>query len=171
MMSSFEQFNVLVAHSNDPMRAAITEMLHGFGFKWVLGASDVKTTLEMLALNRIDLFVTHYDKNKLDGLYLTEEMRAGKIKRVANLPIVLVASEDDDVLMQKAMQSGVNIVIATPIVSKDFYSAICALLREERSQVKSSRYAGPDRRQVENRPTHQQERRDDENDDENLEHF
>lgn len=169
MMSSFEQLNVLVAHSNSPMRAAITEMLHGFGFKWILGASDIKTSLEMLALNHIDLLITHYDKNKLDGLYLTEQIRAGKIKPVPNLPIVLVGSEDDDALMQKADKSGVNIAIATPIISKDFYSAICALLREERSQVKSSRYSGPDRRLVENRPTHQQERRDDENDDENPE--
>lgn len=162
MILSFEKYNVLIAHSNAQMCASITEMLHAIGFKWVLSASDIKTTLEMLTLNRIDLLITHYDEDKLDGLYLVEKIRAGEDRLDPNLRIVLVNLEGDNALMKKAMKDGANVAIAIPFVTKDFYSMICTLFRNDRPQVKSNRYAGPDRRDVDNRPTHQKERRDNE---------
>ena len=57
------------------------------------------------------------------------------------------------------MKDGANVTIAIPIVTKDFYSMICTLFRNKRPQVKSSRYSGPDRRHVDNQPTHREERR------------
>ncbi len=163
MISSFEKYNVLIAHSNAQMCASITEMLHAFGFKWVLSASDIKTTLEMLTLNRIDLLITHYDEDKLDGHNLVKKIRAGEDKLDPNLRIVLVSLEGDNALMEKAVKCGANVAIAIPVVTKDFYSMICTLFRNEGPKLISSRYAGPDRRHVDNRPTHRKERRGNEN--------
>ena len=159
MTTSFKQLNVLVIHSNDSLRAAITEMIHAFGFKWVTGATDSETAIEMFRLNRIDLVIAHYDEDASDGLHLTQMVRSAEVNVDPNLPIILVSLGADDDDMERAMNAGANAVLGMPIVTKDFYSMICALLRDEESQVRSTQYAGPDRRHNENRSTHQRERR------------
>ncbi len=159
MTPSFDQLNVLVVHNNEPMRAIISDMLEAFGFDNVTEVARTSTAFEILARHQVDLIVAQYEEDAPAGLQLTTMVRTAEDNLDPNLPIIFITLSTDDDVVQKAFRCGANAAIASPINAKELFSTICALLEQEKSQVKSSHYVGPDRRKATNRETHRQNRR------------
>jgi len=159
MAPSFDQLNVLVVHNNEPMRAIISDMLEAFGFDNVTEVARTSTAFEILVRHRVDLIVAQYEDVAPVGLQLTTMVRTAEDNPDPNLPIIFITLSTEDDAVQKAFRCGANAAIASPINAKELFSTICALFEREKPQVKSSHYVGPDRRNRDNRPFHQREKR------------
>lgn len=163
MTPSFDQLSVLVAHKHEPMRAIISDMLEAFGFENVTEVARTSTAFEILARNQVDLIIAQYEENAPVGLQLTTMVRTAEGNLNPNLPIIFITLSADDDAVQKAYRCGANAAIASPVNAKELFSTICALFERQKPEVKSSHYAGPDRRKQSNQEKHQHDRRYDQN--------
>lgn len=159
MTISFHQRRVLVVHNSAYMRAVIADMVHAFGFKDVVEVAHSASAFEKLGRDKIDLVIAQHEEDAPVSVQLTAMVRKSKDNLDYSLPIILISLSSDRDVLNQAYNCGADAVLAVPIVAKAFYSTICALFKHEPSQVQSSHYAGPNRRNSDNRPTHQNERR------------
>ena len=159
MTTSFDQLKVLVVHNSNYMRKLIVDMLDLFGFNDVVMIPSTDA-YKILRFNKVDLIISQYEDDIPVGLKLVKTLRTAQDNLNTNAPIMLITlSAEEEGIIQRALDCGANAVIASPFNYDEFYSALNAVLYGGQSPVKSAYYAGPDRRNRENRPIGQRERR------------
>lgn len=161
MTPSFDQLKVLVVHNSNYMRKLIADMLALFGFNDVIIIPSTDS-YEILRFNKVDLIISQYEDDMPVELQLTKTVRAAQDNLNTNAPIMLITLSAEEGIIQRALDSGANAAITSPLNAEEFYSALNAVLSGEKSQVKSDHYADPDRRNRDNRPIHQREKRNEE---------
>lgn len=159
MTNPLEELSVLIVHNSKYMRIIVSDALKVFGFKSVIEAPNNAAAVDMLKLNKIDLLVAQYEE-----LLPAEQQLPAMIHEVEDTlksqpKIVLISLSAEKGLMQQAYDHGADVVLAVPIIAKALLASIIALFSTEQSKVISTHYAGPDRRNLENRSTHQREKR------------
>jgi two-component system, chemotaxis family, sensor kinase CheA len=100
---------ILVVDDARLIRTLVSDMLRQAGFH-VFSAADGQEAWEILQQEKIDLIVTDVNMPHLDGLALTQKVRASR--QWALLPVVLMSATDIDIDRQRGLAYGASAYVA-----------------------------------------------------------
>lgn len=156
----FVSLSILVVDDNPHMRAIIAAVLRGLGVRDIREASDGAMALELMSDVYIDVIITDYVMQPLDGLDLTRIIRTAKDSRHPEAPIILMTGHADRETVKAARDAGVNEILVKPVSAKTVIQRLIAVIDQPRSFVRAPKYAGPDRRRRADAAYRGPERRD-----------
>lgn len=82
----------------------------------------------------IDLVLTDIGMPRLDGYGLLERIRASRVGRVRELPVVIISGDEDESARERALELGANGFIAKGSGSVELLATLSALVRLSRTQ-------------------------------------
>jgi two-component system chemotaxis response regulator CheY len=94
------------------MRATIKSMLRSLGFEKIEQANDGMEALRILRTHRIDIIISDWQMDRMDGLELLHEIRNDR--NLASKPFMMVTGESELRFVEKAIESGVTEFIIKP---------------------------------------------------------
>ncbi|MFO0937950.1 MAG: response regulator transcription factor [Gemmataceae bacterium] len=120
------QPRILIVEDDRELTKSLSEDLTQEGYE-VMVASDGPEGLRKAQALLPDAIVLEVDLAGMDGLAVCKELRAGE--RTRNVPIIMVASQADEMAMVLGYSSGADQYVAKPISNKVLVHKIKALLR------------------------------------------
>lgn len=143
----FGSKQILLIENNKMMRRLVREMLVGFGFKLsnIIETDNVTVALQLIYSARFHLVITDFFLGDLDGGDFTRHIRGDEKCPNRKIPILLITGSPNHEKVLKALESGVNEVLAKPIAPSALYYRVYAMLSKPRPFVISSHYVGPSR--------------------------
>lgn len=126
-----EQKNIIILVVEDLviMRRLIKNTLNGMGFYSVIEAEDGQQALQKLEKVRVDLIITDWLMNNVDGIELTRKVR--EMEHVKDVPILMVTALSDEKDVRTALKNGVNDYVVKPFTTLTLKKKICKLLNIE----------------------------------------
>lgn len=114
---------VLIADDSRIVRATLIKHIQGmFEFREAL---DGEQAWEILLLDpNIRVLITDLTMPKLDGYGLLERIRASKISRIRNMPVVVVSGSDEQEERQRAKEAGATDLITKGIATAQLLSRL-----------------------------------------------
>ncbi len=94
-----------------------------------------------------DLIILGSEMPDGDSIELVREVRNGQLGRNPFVPIILTVWDSDGILIDEAVNSGVDLILAKPLAPAQLFSRIDALIAERKPFVVTADYIGPDRRE------------------------
>jgi two-component system chemotaxis response regulator CheY len=94
------------------MRATIKSMLRSLGFEKIEQANDGMEALRILRTHRIDIIISDWQMDRMDGLELLYEIRNDR--NLATKPFMMVTGESELRFVEKAIEAGVSEFIIKP---------------------------------------------------------
>lgn len=155
----FQPFGFMVVDANDYMRHIQADMLRSIGAGKVIEARDGSSALEAMRTNDIDLVLTDWMMEPMDGLAFVRAVRAGKHCPNPRVTIIMLSSHTEDWRVRKARDIGVNEYLAKPTSLEVMAERIVHCFAKPRFFVRTREYFGPDRRRHPADPTCQFKRR------------
>lgn len=139
----------------------MAEILYTIGFQrdQIFEAADGLAALEVLSAERVDLVITDWRMEPMDGQTLVQKLRDPENTANSKLPVILCSGDIDANLIERARDIGINEIVAKPINIKSVTSRIRAVLEHPRPFVDAAAYFGPDRRRRDGAPKEGAERR------------
>lgn len=95
------------------------------GFRIAAEARNGREALAALAVERFSLVITDIRMPGINGLDLVKE-----IKRIANIPVLVMSGYEDFQYAKQALQYGVREYLLKPIGEEELISALCGVSRE-----------------------------------------
>lgn len=123
-----EELKVLVVDDSRMARRHIRRVLGSMGIEDITEATDGTEAIPFLENDFFDLVVTDYNMPEMDGEALVNHIRT-KSKQ-ASVPVLMVTSEEDDVRLAAARQSGVSALSDKPFEPGNIRTLITQLLSE-----------------------------------------
>jgi CheY-like chemotaxis protein len=142
----FAGVSILVVDDNPHMRAIIAAVLRGLGVRDLREASDGATALERLRDTYVDVIITDYAMEPLDGLDFTRLIRTAKDSRHVETPVILMTGHADRETILAARDAGVNEILVKPVSAQTIIQRMIAVIDQPRSFVRAPKFTGPDRR-------------------------
>ncbi|WP_017219593.1 response regulator [Moritella dasanensis] len=121
--------SILVVDDSLTARKHICRVLNSMGIVGVTTAENGVEALEYLAQNTFDLIVTDYNMPEMDGKELVERIRLNP--ELANLPIIMVTSEEGTAQLSAVKQAGVSALCDKPFDIDTVRMLVKQLLNEE----------------------------------------
>ena len=144
----FGKLKVLIVENNDLMRRLLTEMLRGFGVRYIREASDVPAASILINREHYDAVILDFFLGILDGGDFARIVRRSESCPNRAVPILLVTAMPDHYKVGKALNCGINEILAKPIAPKDLYLRLYGMIAHPRPFTISNDYIGPCRRRV-----------------------
>ncbi len=119
--------NILVVDDCQTTRKLLGHYLKSRGYS-VVFAENGLDALEKLGSNEINLILTDLNMPYTDGMELIKTLRSDP--NWANIPILMVTTENDDVEREKAFSSGVNGYVVKPITGDTIAQNIKSILKD-----------------------------------------
>ncbi|MBD3670275.1 MAG: response regulator [Gammaproteobacteria bacterium] len=94
------------------MRTTIKSMLRSLGFEKIEQASDGMEALRILRSHRIDIIISDWQMERMDGLELLEHIRNDRA--LASKPFMMITGESELRFVEKAIDSGVTEFVIKP---------------------------------------------------------
>ncbi len=116
---------VLVVDDQESVRKMTCMTLEQMGIRLIHEAENGKKAMEIASLQPIDLIISDYYMDQMDGLDLLRAVRGHPVVR--RVPFILLTGRGDRELVIKAAQAGVNNYLIKPFNG--------AVLREKIEQV------------------------------------
>ena len=123
-----EELKVLVVDDSRMARRHIKRVLGSMGIENITEATDGTEAIPILENNFFDLVVTDYNMPEMDGEALVNHIRTKSNQ--ASVPVLMVTSEEDDVRLAAARQSGVSALSDKPFEPGNIRNLITQLLSE-----------------------------------------
>lgn len=146
----FASLNVLIVDDSAFMRKTLSKILTGFGFREIFEAADAVDGLSLLKQHSIDLVITDWVMDPLDGVEFTKIIRAGTDTPNPYVPILMLTGYTERYRIGKARDAGITEFLAKPISSEILFKRLVAVIETPRKFIETDKYKGPDRRR--NRP-------------------
>jgi two-component system, chemotaxis family, chemotaxis protein CheY len=156
----FAGLSILVVDDNPHMRSIIATVIRGLGVRDIREAADGAAALERLRDTAVDIIITDYAMEPLDGLDLTRLIRTARDSRNPETPVILMTGHADRDTVMAARDAGVNEILVKPVSAKTIIQRLIAVIDQPRSFVRAPKYAGPDRRRRADPAYRGQDRRD-----------
>lgn len=151
---------ILIVEDDRIMRSLLRDMLQAMGFENIASANDGLQGVEYLQFHAVDIIVTDWKMQGMDGLAFTkfvrEQMEGGK--RFTPIIMLTGRSEERDVI--QARDAGVTEYIIKPFTAQGLYDRIKSVIENPRGFVLSDIYTGPDRRRNRALPPDGQKKRE-----------
>ena len=119
--------NILVVDDCQTTRKLLGHYLKSRGYN-VVFAENGLDALEKLGSNDINLILTDLNMPYMDGMELIKTLRSDP--NWANIPILMVTTENDDIEREKAFSSGVNGYVVKPITGDTISQNIKDILKD-----------------------------------------
>ncbi len=103
---------ILVVDDMSSMRNVMVHMLINLGYNQTDEASSGLQALKMLRLDNYELLITDLHMPNLDGEQLLRKVRGDK--KLHNLPVLMVSSEDDKVKIMQLIEGDVTGFMVKP---------------------------------------------------------
>ena len=144
---NFKDKRILLIENNHMMRRLVRDMLVGFGVKLhnIIEADRVPDALQHIYAKAFDLVITDFFLGELDGGDFTRHIRGDAACVNRKIPILLITGAPNHEKVLKALESGVNEVLAKPIAPSALYYRLFAMLSRPRPFVVTANYIGPSR--------------------------
>jgi two-component system chemotaxis response regulator CheY len=118
------------------MRRFIRNSLQGLGFMKIIEAEDGVVALQKLEKGKIDLIITDWIMNNMDGLDLARNVRANP--EISHIPMLMITVLDDYTDVEKAIRAGINDYIKKPFTTEILKNKIDRLLSSTAGLTKIS---------------------------------
>jgi CheY-like chemotaxis protein len=117
---------ILIADDSVTVRSTLQVHLMGHGYDFV-EADDGLRALRLVRLLPVDLAIVDYRMPHLDGLSLIQRIRS-EATRARTIPIVLVSSDGDRALRERALALGASGFLKKPIAGGELVLLLERLL-------------------------------------------
>ncbi len=161
--SNLDRLNVLVLDDDRNMRTLIETILFELGVRNIRQAHDVKQAFGDLRYFHVDIVITDWKMEPLNGLDFVRMVRSGDDSPNPYVPIIMLTGHTELHRVCEARDAGVNEFLAKPISAKALYSRLTSIIDCPRPFIRTKTYFGPCRRRRNlGAPRGMQERRADE---------
>ncbi|HRP26056.1 response regulator [Thauera sp.] len=124
---------ILVVDDSRMVRASIVKLIRG-RFE-VREEPDGEAGWEALLVDpAIDLVLTDIGMPRLDGYGLLERIRASRVSRVRDLPVVIISGDEDESARERALALGANGFVAKGAGSVELLATLSSLVRLSKAQ-------------------------------------
>ena len=137
---------LLIADPNAYFRTITQRILRGFGAGNVLEAGNAELALQVMAERRIDILLCDIQLPPDGGLKLVRSIRSDPKNEHRTVPILVLSSDTRPVTVQRARDSGANMVLVKPLSPRNLYDRLAWVALTPRNFVEHETYFGPDRR-------------------------
>jgi CheY-like chemotaxis protein len=155
-----EKLKVLVVDDNHHMANIIKTILRGIGVKDLIDASNASDAFQIVRMTPVDLIITDYAMEPVNGCELTKLMRTASDSPNHFVPIIMLTAYAERSKIEAARDAGVTEFCAKPITATELYRKVCAVINTPRSFIRTGVYFGPDRRRRRDDGYKGQERRE-----------
>ncbi|WP_029041796.1 response regulator [Cucumibacter marinus] len=111
-MPKASQVSVMIVDDQQSMRGICKYILTQLGFKEVIEAKNGRDALGKLERNHVDLIISDWNMDDVDGLTLLKVVR--KHPRTAKLPFIMATGRSDQDQVREAISCGVNNYVIKP---------------------------------------------------------
>jgi two-component system, chemotaxis family, chemotaxis protein CheY len=146
MDRALERLRVLVVDDNHHMANIVKTILRGIGVKDLVDASNASDAFQALRLTPVDLIITDYAMEPVNGCDLTKLIRTASDSPNHYVPIIMLTAYAERSKVEAARDAGVTEFCAKPVTATELYRKVAAAINTPRSFIRTSVYFGPDRR-------------------------
>jgi len=147
-MMAMTDKKVLVTDDNAALRGLLRVSLQAFGFAKVIEATDGERALETLRAEPVDLLITDWKMQPMDGVELVRALRDRVSSPAPYLPIIILTAYADAGKANLARDAGADQFLVKPFTAEALARSITTVLDPQRSFISDSNYFGPDRRRA-----------------------
>lgn len=145
---SFDKLRVLVVDDNAALRGLLRVSLQAFGCSKVVEAASVPRALESLSSEQIDVVITDWKMQPLDGLHLVRSLRDHQTSPNPYMPIIMLTAYSDEQKLTMARDCGVNAFLVKPFTAQSLARGLADVLSDDRPYIQTESFFGPDRRRM-----------------------
>src|SRR5919206_2616663 len=145
---TFPDLSALVVDESLYIRRIVRDMLMRVGIKRVLEAPDGAEALGVLAESKPDLVVLDWDLAILSGEEFIRLARTPTTSPAPTTPIILMLSKPRRYVVDRALNLGVNEIIAKPFSPKVLWSRLDEVINRPRPFVQSRGLLRPSPRMI-----------------------
>ena len=144
--SKLSKVNVLVIDPDKRIKDLLRKVLISLGFGAIYIAADGKEGLDVLGRKSVDLVITDWDMQPMDGIGFIKFLRNDKSSSMRTLPVIMLTGRAQRKDVEVARDSGMNEFLVKPFTVKTLCDRIILVIENPRNFILSQAYTGPDRR-------------------------
>jgi len=145
-LAGLQRVRFLVVDDNAHMIHIIKTILRGFGAVHVFEARDATEAFDRLRNDAIDIVITDYQMEVLDGIDFIKLVRGSSDSPNRYVPIIMLTAHSERTRVEQARDAGTNEFCCKPVTAQDLYRKVQAIVDYPRPFIKTPAYFGPDRR-------------------------
>ncbi len=124
-----DRCKVLIIDGDIQVRRLVKAILTGIPGAEVCECADAAAAIALAAHWRADVALVDYGTQPMNGVLFTETVRAGQTSLPADLPVVLMCAQPDDLHLAVARRAGADEVLAKPLLAAAVVDALRRRLR------------------------------------------
>jgi len=119
-MATIETLSILIADDHEAMRTLLRKVLERAGVSDVRDVGSGAEALAALEERRADLLLADMTMPELDGVALTERVRAGNLAT----RVIMITGRGEARALEGARAAGADAVLVKPVSPRDLLAAI-----------------------------------------------
>lgn len=127
---TLENLKILLVEDEAFVRKVNSHVLAGLTGQKILEADSARNAIGILNKQSVDLVITDIQMPEMNGLELMKEVRCGRTKAPAELPMLVITSYSNTEVLGSSMGLDVNGFLVKPISSKNAMEKINIAIRE-----------------------------------------
>jgi DNA-binding response OmpR family regulator len=151
--------NVLILDDDSRVTHIVRDILLDLGFGKVYTARDGEAGLRLMQAHKIDLIITDWEMEPMNGLAFVRFLRGSEEARHRFVPIIMLTGQAESEDVQTARDAGINEFVVKPFTVRRLTDKLRIIVENPRDFVLSRRFRGPDRRRKASAPAGGMERR------------
>lgn len=157
----FAKLQILIADSDHRSAQLVKQILSAFGIRRVDIVHNGEDALTALKAQRIDLLVTEWSIDGIDGLTLVRAIRSAKNHKFMrfDMPVLMLTGRASKDHVHLARDAGITEFVAKPFSAKTISNRLIEIIDRPRVFVETPSYRGPSRRRKEGPPPGTADRR------------
>ena len=144
--AKLEPIHVLIADRDARVAKLVRHILLKLGFKIIMVARDGENALKLMQENRVDMLVTDWHMEPMDGIELINYIRTDPAFINNALPIIMLTGKAEKYDVEFARDQGITEFDIKPFSAKTLSNRIAQVIDNPRAFIAAERYTGPDRR-------------------------
>lgn len=146
MAYRFDRICVLVVEDNANMQRLVGAVLQSIGIARIVWAASVPEALERLQEAPVDIVLTDYNMQPVDGIAFTRILRDPERNAQPFIPVIMMTGHATKKVVAAARNAGVTEFLAKPVSVASLYDRLVQVIENPRPFVRTGTFFGPDRR-------------------------
>jgi two-component system chemotaxis response regulator CheY len=148
MAIDLSRLKVLLVDDNSYMLTIMRTLLNGFGIKTFFESRDPADAFDMVRSDAIDIIITDYQMEILDGLDFVRLVRTADDSPNPMVPIIMLSAYSERSRVKMARDAGVTEFCCKPITARDMFAKLTSIVNAPRPFIRNKSFFGPDRRRA-----------------------
>ncbi|MBY0356124.1 MAG: response regulator [Rickettsiales bacterium] len=138
--------NVLLVDADERMVSLLRKVLISLGFGGIYIAKNGNEALQQLASKPIDLVITDWEMNPMNGVEFIHYIRNNRLSPNRQMPIIMLTGKAKRQQVEEARDKGVTEFLVKPFTVRTLCDRIILVIEHPRNFILTTYYCGPDRR-------------------------